>query len=483
MLQDIFIGREREQQCYRDLLATDCPWVLIITGMGQSGKSRLLRYLKQQTPPDVPVANLDFAMYSPPADHLSVLRDISRQIKPVCVAGATAEFKKALDDGRNSIMDLSAQAKANISQSITVNGGSASGNEIQLKLDQNILEIRKQALEIVLESFYTQLATLNSDRLVIVLDTCEWINQLEVGPWVLDELIPEIHVRLQDQNKQFSVMMAGRVPPQLNAIAKQDQQTLRLPLFSKSEVGQYLQYIGVQDSAMLDYVYDLTCGHAGSMLILYKLCEQQDKMPASVEELRVLEDQYFENVRTDIIEDDILDARFIESPYRELTRYGVLLRRFNQDFLQTVFHEWLPDQRMRELFDQFTRLPHLMPPKDNYYSFFDLLREILASRIFGQEKGMWSKYHGLALTYMTKEAPQSAEWLYYNLAYKLINKDSMFIDREALAQIKAALRDAQTRSQPTHADLALLEVASDKTLKRILLEAEEAVDELVSETT
>jgi len=481
MLRDIFVGREREQQRYRDLLTTDTPWVLIFTGLGQSGKSRLLRHLKEQTPRNIPVAKLDFAINGFQTDHLSVLREIARQIEVVCKAEAAATFKKAVDDGRKKITELSAQAKQDIiHQEIKVNGGEAIGNQLRIQLDKNIREIKRQVLEKVLDPFYAQLTTFSFDRLVLMLDTCEWLKQVEVDPWVLDELIPELRMRMREQGRQFSVVMASRVQPQLNAIDKQDQQTLRLPLFSKPEVGQYLQYIGVHGAAMLDFVYELTYGHAGSLLILYKLCEQQEKMPSSVEELIPLQDPFIENVRTEIIEDDLLNEHVIQSPYRELTRYGVLLRRFNQAFLQSVFPEWLPDATAREQFDQFTRFPHVMPPKDSHYSFFDLLREILVSRIFWQEKGMWSKYHWLALNYLTRVAPQTPEWCYHDLAYKIINKENMLIDREKLAQIKVALQEAKARNKPTHADVALLEAASDKTLKRILQAAEYAEEELVS---
>ena len=481
MLQDIFIGREREQQRYRDLLTSKTPWVLIFTGLGQSGKSRLLRHLKEkQTPHNIPVAKLDFAINGFQTDHLSILREIARQIEDVCKAEAAATFKEAVNDGRKKITKLIAQAKRDIIlQALNVEGGQAKGNEMKIQLDKNIQEIKRQVLEEVLDLFYAQLVTLSFDRLVLMLDTCEWLNQVEVGSWVLDELIPELCTRMQERAKQCSVVMASRVQPRLNAIDKQEQQTFLLPLFSKPEVGDYLRYIGVHEPAILDYVYDLTYGHAGSMLILYKLCEQQEKMPSSVEELIALQDLFIENVRTDIIEDDLLDERFIKSPYRELTRYGVLLRRFNQAFLQSVFPEWLPDSTAREHFDRFTRFPHVMPPKESYYTFFDLLREILVSRIFGQEKGMWSKYHWLALNYLTKVAPQTSEWCYHDLAYKIINKENMLIDREKLAQIKAALQEAKARNKPTRADVALLEAASDKTLKRILQEAEYAEEELV----
>ncbi|SRR5216683_6689483 len=481
MLQDIFIGREREQRLYRDFLTIVTPWVLILTGLGGSGKSRLLRHLKGHAPQNIPVVMLDFANNVLQTDYLSILKEIARQVAGECKAAAVKATMDAVAEGRRNIEVLSAQAKRDIIiQALNVEGGQAKGNEMKIQLDKNIQEIKRQVLEEVLDPFYAQVAPINPDRLVLMLDHCEWLNDAEVGPWVFNELIPQLRERLQEQDKLLSVVIASRVQPQLNAIGKQDLQTIRLPLFSKAEVGRYLQHMGVHDAAILEYVYDLTHGHAWSLLILYQLCENQEKMPSSVDELMALQDAFIENVRTAIIEDDFLNERFIKSPYRELTRYGVLLRRFNQSFLQFVFSDWLPNATASEQFDKFTRFPHVMPPKDDYYTFFDLLREILVNRIFGQEKGMWSTYHGLALKYLTRVAPQTSEWFYHDLAYRIINKENMSIDRENLTQIKAALQDAKARNKPTRADLALLEAASDKTLKRILQEAEYAEEEVVS---
>src|SRR5258707_12700778 len=80
MLQDIFIGREREQRLYRDFLTIVTPWVLILTGLGGSGKSRLLRHLKGHAPQNIPVVMLDFANNVLQTDYLSILKEIARQV-------------------------------------------------------------------------------------------------------------------------------------------------------------------------------------------------------------------------------------------------------------------------------------------------------------------------------------------------------------------------------------------------------------------
>jgi|GEM_PF-6748663 len=56
-----FVGRQREQKAYRQMLAQSSPWVLVITGQGGMGKSALLRHLKEHTPPEIRVALLQFA--------------------------------------------------------------------------------------------------------------------------------------------------------------------------------------------------------------------------------------------------------------------------------------------------------------------------------------------------------------------------------------------------------------------------------------
>ena len=58
---------------------------------------------------------------------------------------------------------------------------------------------RRQVRETVTKAFYAQALTFQSARLVIILDTCEWLSEpeaVDVGQWVTDELVPGIHERM-----------------------------------------------------------------------------------------------------------------------------------------------------------------------------------------------------------------------------------------------------------------------------------------------
>ena len=79
-----FVGREHEQQIYRDFLTHESPWVFIINGLGGSGKSSLLNRLKEYTvntfsqtgghsAQRMIVVKIDFATYGQQADYLSIL--------------------------------------------------------------------------------------------------------------------------------------------------------------------------------------------------------------------------------------------------------------------------------------------------------------------------------------------------------------------------------------------------------------------------
>ena len=99
-LQNPFVGRAREQKAYRQLLAQDSPWLLVITGDGGIGKSTLLRHLKDQTPRDIPVALLNFANDKLRIDPLNILEELSWQLAADCQEQRVAAFEQTLADGR-----------------------------------------------------------------------------------------------------------------------------------------------------------------------------------------------------------------------------------------------------------------------------------------------------------------------------------------------------------------------------------------------
>ncbi len=225
--QDFFVGREREKELYKKFLAKEIPWVLIITGLGGIGKTTLLHVLKDFTPresmlSDTSVVMVDFAQEKYRKYPLTVIEKLAN----------------------DTLLDCNTQ------------------------LINQELQIYHQMRELATQELYLQLDTFKLRRLVIMLDTCEWLNEpegIEVGQWVLNELIPGIHTHMQQQGRQCSVLFASRVQPKLDVIAGQEQRRLTLPMLDKQAVDQYLAHVGMQDSSLRQYIFEITHGHALSI--------------------------------------------------------------------------------------------------------------------------------------------------------------------------------------------------------------------------
>lgn len=187
-LQNPFVGREREQQAYRQMLAQTIPWMLSITGDGGIGKSALLRHLAENTPQDITVVALNFANEALRTDPLKILEELSWRLAADCDSVKVDAFEKSLQEGRDRLSELSRQ----MSQTVIV-GDAASLKDAQLSMSgvdgAAAREQRRQVREMVTKALYTQALTFQSTRLVIMLDTCEWLSEpegLEVGHWVVD---------------------------------------------------------------------------------------------------------------------------------------------------------------------------------------------------------------------------------------------------------------------------------------------------------
>src|SRR5215469_13747399 len=95
-IQDPFVGREIEQQRYREFLTKANPWVMNIIGQGGIGKSTLLRHLAEHTPPEILVVSINFAATSLRTDCLMILEELSWQIAPYCNQHQVKAFEQAI---------------------------------------------------------------------------------------------------------------------------------------------------------------------------------------------------------------------------------------------------------------------------------------------------------------------------------------------------------------------------------------------------
>jgi len=435
-IQAPFVGRKREQQAYQQLLTKATPWALVVTGQGGNGKSTLLRYLAEQTPQDIPVVTLNFANESLRTDPLKILEELSWKLAAYCDAQRVDTFEKTLEEGRTRNSEL--------------------GRQMGQTIDAATLsEQRRQVRGTVARALYAQLLTFQPARLVIMLDTYEWLTEpegLELGRWVMDELIPGIHDRMVQSRHQCSVVVASRMQPPMTVIEQQDRYTLALPMLEKESVDLYLQQVGMQDSALRERVYDITHGHPLCVSIIGTLWQERGDHAFTLADLPQLQAQFSERALLEFIQER-LDKR-LKTPFRELTHYGVLLRSFNLPMLRAIFPELLPESEALELFRQLVRYPYVEPQGNQSYAIHELLREIQAAEIREQEPQAWSSYHKRVLDYLTQTAPHSADWYYHAIAYD---------EEEGMADWWKAVQEPQNYGTAYLG--SLFQAANDPTLK------------------
>jgi len=450
MPEAVFVGRERETDVYKKFLAKKTPWVLIITGLGGIGKSTLLRRLTEYTAKEpalsgTGVVTLDFADEDLRNDPLKLLDKLTKDTAPYCdLQQIDVELKNELQQNFDQLAQLSAQrAQTGV-------------NEAE---DPALREMRHQMRQLATEAFYLQLKTFTLQRLVIMLDTCEWLNEpegVEVGQWVLNELIPGIHTRIRQKGHQCSVVVASRLQPRLDVINGQEQRRLNLPMLGKAEVDQYLEHMGMQDADLRQRVYEVTHGHALCISIIgdYWQNRTEQSHPFTIADLPELELQEISEIALIRFTNERV-LRHLKTPFKELTRYGVLLRSFDLPLLKIVFPELLPEPAALERFNRLIRYPYIESRGNYRYAFHELVHEALTEETQKEEPEEWKRYHKRALDYFTQASPRSPDWYYHLLAYD---------EKQGLLEWQQAIQEARESGKREYIG-ALLQAALDKALK------------------
>ena len=457
-IQNPFVGRKQEQKVYQHLLAQSHPWVLLITGQGGNGKSTLLRHLAEQTPQEIPVVTLNFANNELRTDPLKVLEELSWKLASFCEKRRVSAFDKALREGRDRLTELSKQ----MNQFINV-GNEASLQGAQLDMHSTdaaaMRQQRQQVRDNVTKALYEQTLTYIPARLVLMFDTCEWLSEpegREAGSWVLDHLLPGLYERLQARRHSCLAVLASRMQPDLHVIERQDCYSLPLPMLDQPAVEDYLIALGMEDAAMRQRIYEVTHGHALCVSIIGTLWQKQGEpgnQPFTLADLPQLQEKFNERALLEFIRDR-LSSR-LNTPFRELTRYGVLLRSFNLPMLQAVFPELLPEANALDIFQQLISYPYIEARGNQHYAIHDLLREIQAVEIREQQPDKWQAYHEQALTYLSQHEPRSVDIYYHAIAYD---------EDEGMSNWWKAVETARNRGERDVCG-ALLQVADDGTLE------------------
>jgi len=202
--------------------------------------------------------------------------------------------------------------------------------------------------------------------------------------------------------------------PPLDEIDNSDVNYLTIQNLTHTEVDHYLKQKGIQDTELRKRIYEMTYGHAHCVKIISDIWLEQGQELLTIEELQ---EKFYDKALEKFVKEDVLER--LKSPFRELTRYGALLRGFNLPLLQAVFQE-LPKLTI-DNFNHLIRYPYVKAPVNQYYAFLELLRELQSQEILVQEPDKWKCYHQYALDYfthesVTHESVRSIEWYYHALA-------------------------------------------------------------------
>ncbi len=442
--QEIFVGREYEQEEYKVFLEGEkISWILLFIGMPGIGKSTLLRRLKQQPPPDVGIVLIDFQVDRLLTDPLQVLKALAKQANPFCESNQYQAFTSTLQKERDQLKQL----KEQITQQIRQIDLQVDGPQGLTLIEQPILSVEHHMHQgirnKVTDALYAQLDTFKKKRLVLMLDTCERLNEpegWEVGQWLIGELLPTVHERMEQLDRRCFVVMASRTLLE-SVVIQEDQQHVNLSILKENEVNEYLKQAGI-DNSMLERVYKMTDGHPLALSIVRDLWDDKDKTSLSddYENISVFQSKFDEKVSTDFVETRILQK--LKSPFRELTEYGVLLRSFSLTQLKAIFPDLLPESTAIDVFNQFIDYPYVEPiyieSKGDYdYTLHEFVRGALAKYTQNRHRQEWYDYHKKALDFFTPGDgdPYSPEWYYHSIA--LDEAEGMKALAEAVEQAKS----------------------------------------------
>jgi hypothetical protein len=492
----IFLGRKQELAQYKEFLNNNYPWLLFIIAVGGTGKTALLSRMCEQTPQDVSIVRLDFTVTiksrsahfeedeSPrmpinPLKHLQLFVNELKRKNAIDLEAGRA-FDKVVEEAREK---FSKQITFNM-QKIIADRASLKDTDMVIDVPgyRELQDSYRQQRDWVTPAFLDLMETFKPDHLVVMLDTCEWLHEpinFEVGDWLMYELLIPLRGNMGARGRQCHVVMAGTAePPQIKVFESREPNSidwLELGDLDKAAVIPYLQTIGMQNIDLCEQCYDMAYGNASCVSIICKLwqnlgkksssedanlCQSLQEEPLNAESLLEFRQRFYEQAVKSFVENHILDAP-IRTPLYELTRYGVLLRRFSQQLLEQVFCDILdelPPKQVPVYLVQFIEQLYVRKLGRFKYTLLELLREVLTDAIRMEEPVQWKHYHERARDIVP---PTSDEWYYHVLAAKFFDDETRNEEQEKVFW-RETLRDAEAQGKAV-VD-ALVNAATDKTL-------------------
>jgi len=433
----LFIRRDQELDEYACFLREDSPWIWIFTALEGSGKSSLLKQMKEKTKtlPDTPVIEFDFASerdkYNPstgkrePINALGFLSKFAPKLMKQCER--YNEFEEELKGAYKASSIDNILIIKNIQNLSADSNSTLKNNEVNITMSRAALlqeerqEKRKKEWSRMALAFLQLMDSFRSSHLVIQLDACEWLMEeenVEVRIWLLEEILLPLCQRMQQIQKKCHVVMMSNValPPQNSEYI--EQRSLRR--LDELAVERYLQRIGVDDAELRGRFYDMTDGHADCVKILCELWQRwksEGEQMSHRETIIQFQKDFIKEAKEKFIEERIL-GKFDKPPLSDLTRplydltrslhdltkYGILLRGFNLPLLKKVFPKLLPELGAENVFKRFINRSYIERTSDYKYAVHGLLRTVLGEYIRVQEPKNWQLYHGRAMSFFKDQA-------------------------------------------------------------------------------
>jgi hypothetical protein len=386
-----FIGREQELAQYEQFLKNDALWVLLLTAVGGTGKTTLLNAMRARTPANTLVVKLDFTVTDDAVDRkpgednsvrlpLDPLKHLRAFVNELRKHNAVAEAAcSSFDQEAKLATEKYAAQTVNNMQYILARGGSIVKDvnaDITMVVDLQTPYLNQR--KAVTPAFLNLFEAFVPDHLVILLDTCEWLNEPAnngVGDWLRSEILFQIHDKLSEQGKQCHVIMAGTVPPRMLDVEQGEQEgwltRLRLKDLSKDVVKQQLETIGMQDPNLREQCYRVTQGNGKCLWIVCDLWQRLrekaaqreaesgddddeeeegeisedvdlwkrlQENPVSEESILKFQQRFCQDAKDRFVDRHILDAP-VKASIKQISLYSALLRRFTLPLLTKVFSD------------------------------------------------------------------------------------------------------------------------------------------------
>jgi tetratricopeptide (TPR) repeat protein len=394
-----FVGRDDHRNAYQQMLRPgNGPWMLLITGQGGNGKSRLLRQVQAETPDGIQTGLLDFANEYLRTDALSAAEAVGDCLEPLVDAASFRAFRQEALAGRKRLAEM----QLSLSQQITVNANAdAQGLAQSMNTGGAVNEMRKQVERMTTGALLEMARGARGRPLALLLDTCEWFHEpgsQDVGVWLKDTL-PRLRERL---GGALRVVAAGREGLE-RLFPFEGSAQRKLLLLAPSELENYLQQIGMGDAATRQAVYAMTSGHPLCASIVAQVWLERPFGPA---DLPAFQGEFSDLAVTQWVSERVLDR--LQPPYNDLARYGVLLRSFDLPLLRAVFPELLDSGD--QVFRRLTAYSFIVRLAGGRFTFHDLLRQVQAGYLRRQMPERWQGYHRRALRFLEPQREEVFGW-------------------------------------------------------------------------